>query len=116
MRQRWNRSIEIDSAQASKAEVPQERPHRGDQFLGGVVPTFLDPIEQKRPDLPRIPLADIFAKSLQHLGSTARIMSERRFGCATMFLKPLPERDDQRRLLNNADFRSRIVFADARLK
>jgi hypothetical protein len=75
MRQRWNRSIEIDSAQASKAEISQESPHRGDQFLGGVVPTFLDPIEQKRPYLPGIPLADIFAKSLQHLGSTASVLS-----------------------------------------
>ena len=115
MRHGRNSSVEIESAQASKAEIPQECPHGSDQFLNSVIPTLLGTIEQKRPYLGGIPLAEIPTECLEHLGSAATVRFERRFSCASVVSKPIAEGNDQLRL-NNLYFREGIALANTRLE
>ena len=58
MRQAWNGSIELDTAQTAKAEIPKECPHRRDEFFGGVFSTLLHAIQQECANVLSTPSTD----------------------------------------------------------
>lgn len=88
MRQSGNGLVKVDSAHTSETEIPQERSHGGDQFLGRAPSTLLGAIEQERPDVLRLPLAEILAEGVQEIGGAATILSEGGFGRTSVPLKP----------------------------
>ena len=91
MRQRGNGLVKVDAAYTSETEIPQERSHGGDQFLSRALSTLLGAMEQERPDVLRLPLADILAEGVQEIGGAATILPEGGFGRTSVPPKPFAE-------------------------
>jgi hypothetical protein len=95
MCERWDSLIEISGAQTPKAEITQESPQGGNQFLSGFGPAVAGSVEHEFSYVHRFPTGGVRTQTVDQSGSATGILAQGWFSHTTVLSEPIAKRDDQ---------------------